>query len=102
MTTTFYRNASHRRRQTRKNSPLDDEDSSNQRELGQPIQKMNEQAGTWNRILGTGRQITKVREDPRRCIENKLRNRNRYHAGGSDDQESSVSIAFLDTMKLAY
>lgn len=84
---------------------MDDEDSSIQRGLGQPIQKMNEQAGTWNKVLGTGQEIPKVQKDPYRCIEKKLRNR--YHARGSDDQGRSMSVvsaetnALLDTMKLA-
>lgn len=69
---------------------MNDEDSSIKRGLGQPRQKMNEQATTWNKVLGTGQEIPKVQKDPHRCVEKKLRNR--YHARGSDDQDTSVSI----------
>lgn len=51
---------------------------------------MNEQAATWNKVLATGQEILKVQKDPHRCVEKKLRNR--YHARGSDDQDTSMSI----------
>lgn len=69
---------------------MDDEDSSIKRGLGQPRQKMNEQAATWNKVLATGQEIPKVQKDSHRCVEKKLRNR--YHARGSDDQDTSMSI----------
>ena len=89
---------------------MDDEDSSIQRGLGRPSQKMNKQAGTWNKVLETEQEIPKVQKDPHMCVEKKLRNR--YHAResdrGSEDQDTSMSVvsaeinALLDTMKLAY
>lgn len=45
---------------------MDDGDSSIKRGLGQPSQKMNEQAATWNKVLATGQEIPKVQKDAHR------------------------------------